>query len=67
VNQRIVDLETRLAYDERTLEELNDLVYRQQQTIDRLVEDVARLREQLRLLAPSLVLTPDEDSPPPHW
>lgn len=67
MNQRIVDLETRLAFDERTLEELNDLVYRQQQTIDRLVEDVARLREQLRLLAPSLVLTPDEDSPPPHW
>lgn len=63
----LVDLETRLAYDERMLEELNDLVYRQQQVIDRLVGEVALLREQLRIIAPSLQLPGDEEPPPPHW
>lgn len=63
----LVDLETRLAYDERMLEELNDLVYRQQQVIDRLVGEVTLLREQLRIMLPSLQPPQDDEPPPPHW
>lgn len=43
----LVDLETRLAYAERTLEELNDLVYRQQQMIDRLIKRFEQFEKRL--------------------
>ncbi|GAB4297577.1 MAG: SlyX family protein [Desulfuromonadia bacterium] len=67
LREHLVELETRIAHDERTIEELNDLVYRQQQTLDRLVAEMEAMRKQLAMIAPSPVIPPDEEPPPPHW
>jgi SlyX protein len=64
---RIVELETRLAFQEDTLQELNSVVARQQQEILALAREVEALRAQLRALAPSLVAGRGEETPPPHY
>lgn len=63
---RMIDLETRLAHLDDTVEVLNDIVARQQQEIDQLgkqfkkmAAEQAQIKEQV---APEVT-----DSPPPHY
>ena len=45
-DQRLIDLETKLSFQEDTIDQLNGVVYRQQQQIDWLREQVQRLGQQ---------------------
>ena len=45
---RLERLETRLAYQDKTVEALNEVVTRQQDQIDRLARDVQRLEDILK-------------------
>lgn len=47
---RIVELETRQAFQDNTIEELNEVIISQQQQLERLEADLARLRRQVGLL-----------------
>jgi uncharacterized coiled-coil protein SlyX len=67
MEQRLTDLEIRFMHQERTLMELNDAVYRQEQAIEQLEREVRQLRDQLKLVAPSDIRSPDEEEPPPHY
>jgi len=67
MNERVTELEIRFMHQERTIQELNEIVCRQEQAIERLAQDVRTLREQVKLLLPSLVRAPDEEEPPPHY
>ncbi|HEY5973304.1 MAG TPA: SlyX family protein [Geobacteraceae bacterium] len=67
MEERLTDLEIRLMHQERTLMELNDTVYRQEQAIERLERETNQLREQLKLITPSDIRSPDEEEPPPHY
>ena len=67
MQERLAELETRIAFQERTIQELNEVVTRQQDEIDRLAREVERLKVQLLTLAPSLVESRDEETPPPHY
>ena len=67
MESRIVELETRLAFQEHTLQELNDVVTRQQQEIQQLGRELEALRAQIRALAPTLVAERGEETPPPHY
>jgi SlyX protein len=53
---RIVELETRLAFQDNTIEELNEVVINQQQQFDRLEGDLIVLKRQLQ----QFVLRADE-------
>ena len=44
---RIEALETKVAYLEATLQQLSDVLYRQQQAIDRVIERNRQLRDEL--------------------
>ena len=48
---RIIELETRLAFQDHTLEELDGVIISQQQQLDRLESDLALLKRQLKQLA----------------
>ena len=66
MEERLTDLESRYMQQERTIQELLDLVYRHQQSIDRLGREMAEIREQLQIALPSLV-EPEDEEPPPHY
>jgi len=63
MSERIVELEIQLMHQQRLLEELNELVYSQQQIIDRLSSEFRQMKEQL----PSLNKKDEEEAPPPHY
>ena len=67
MEESIVDLQTRLAFQEAGLEELTLTVVRQQRTIEQLGQELERLRRQLRAAVESNILAPHEDTPPPHY
>ncbi len=46
MESRITDLEIKISYTEDLLDELNRIVFRQQQQIDLLAKEVRSLREQ---------------------
>lgn len=64
---RLVELETRLAFQEHTLQALNDVVTGQQQQIEALVREIQTLKDRLRAAAPSLVGPLEDEKPPPHY
>lgn len=51
LEQRLIDLETRAAHQEGALDELNGLVYRQAQTIERLEKDLTQIARRLQEVA----------------
>lgn len=65
MESRVIDLEIRLTHQEATLEELNEVLIRQQRVIDTLERQVVSLRDQLR--AANAPGTPSEETPPPHY
>jgi SlyX protein len=67
MEERLTDLESRYMQQERTIQELLDLIYRHQQSIDRLGREMAEIREQLQIALPSLVERPEDEEPPPHY
>ena len=59
--ERLVKIETQLAFQEQTIKDLNDVLYAQQQAIDRLAKRIEELLESI----------PGIDAPtnekPPHY
>lgn len=67
MSDRIDDLEIQLTHQQCQLEELNELVYGQQQTIAVLAAELRQIKEQLQIVLPSLVKEPEDEAPPPHY
>lgn len=63
----IIDLETRLTYQEATLQELSDVIARQQKMLDSLGAQLELIRQQMRARAQLDVLPPSQEPPPPHY
>ena len=43
MQEKIIDIETRMAFQDDTIQELSDIIYRQQQQIDKLEKTVQLL------------------------
>ncbi|MDH4275129.1 MAG: SlyX family protein [Gammaproteobacteria bacterium] len=67
MQDRITELETKLAFQEDTLQALNDIVTRQQAELYQLRKEISALHEQLRAMTPSMIATQAEETPPPHY
>jgi len=67
MEDRITELECRVALQDETIEALNLRIHEQQRAIDELTEAVKRLHEALSSLRPSMIATAEEDAPPPHY
>ena len=64
--QRLIDLETRAAFQEDAIQQLSDVVYRQQKQIDQLENLCKLLAQKIQDLdAGDLIDTSDEK--PPHY
>ena len=66
LQERLVEVESKLSLAEDLLETLNRTVYRQQQQIDRLGLALGEMRQQLRAGAPTGRGDP-QDEVPPHY
>jgi len=64
--QRLMELEIKASYAEDLLDRLNELVYRQQEQIDRLQRELAVLRHQLPEAGPAPFRSL-RDELPPHY
>lgn len=67
MDERIAELEVRVSFQDKTIQELNEVVTRQQFQIYQMTKDLAHLKAQLTVLTPSLVVPQDEETPPPHY
>jgi len=66
-NQRLTDLEIRLAHHEQMVEELSDVIARQDRVIDMMSLKLHRLIERLRAVETGRDASPQDDKPPPHY
>lgn len=66
VEERVADLESRLAFQDDTLQALNDEVVRQQRDIERLQLLVSALSQRQDELQ-TQIGSEDEDEVPPHY
>jgi len=67
MSDKIIDLEIQLTHQQQQVEELNELVYRQQQQIAAVASELRQIKEQLQIVLPSLVKGTEEETPPPHY
>lgn len=64
---RIAELESRLAFQDDTVDQLNTVVAEQDQRIARLELLLRRTREQVEMLLPMMGGAPGDEPPPPHY
>ncbi|MFP5409823.1 MAG: SlyX family protein [Gammaproteobacteria bacterium] len=64
MQDRLTEIETKLAFAEDLIETLNQTVFRQQAQIDLLQAQLRLLHGQLQALQPSEARNPREDIPP---
>lgn len=65
--QRIIEIETRLAYQEQTLNELNQVMTDQQAQLTRLERSAETLSARLQAMAESDGGSDQGDERPPHY
>jgi SlyX protein len=64
---RLEALETKSAYVEAAMQELSDVIYRQQQAIDRLLLGQHQLLQRLAQLESGEATPPEVAEKPPHY
>ena len=67
MEERLVELELRYMQQEHTIQELNEIVCRQEVVLEGLKREIFVLKEQMLAVSPSLTRTPSEEEPPPHY
>ncbi len=65
--QRIDDLECQLAFQEHTINELNDALAQQQLLISKMQEQMQYLVSKLKSMEPSNMADASQEAPPPHY
>ncbi|BFQ94649.1 SlyX family protein [Gallibacterium anatis] len=64
---RMDELETKVAFQENTIEQLNQALIEQQFIIDKMQLQLRYLAQKLKDVQPSNIATQAEETPPPHY
>ena len=67
MNQQLELLETKVAFQEMTIEELNQMVVNLQADISKLREQLMLLSQKLQATQTSNIANLSEETPPPHY
>jgi SlyX protein len=66
-DERLVDIETKLAHQDHLLIELNDVITDQQDRIMKLEELCSSLVDRVRSIGDSMPGEASQEEPPPHY
>jgi SlyX protein len=66
-DEKLIDIETKIAHQEHLLSELNDALTNQQAQIAELEQLCRSLVERFRALSEGGGANEDDDKPPPHY
>ncbi|RFA31250.1 SlyX protein [Alkalilimnicola ehrlichii] len=67
MDDRLVDLETRIAFQEQGIQDLEAVILRQQKEIEALTRRLEAAEQRLRAVTPSNLADLSEETPPPHY
>lgn len=67
MEERLAELESRVAFQDNTIQELNDVLVKQQQQINLLTSQYRELKQQLQAIEPSSLIEEAQETPPPHY
>ena len=67
MDERIIDLESRVAFQEEAIHTLSETLIEQQRTLDSLTRSLEALKERLQTLEPSPLQPGETEPPPPHY
>jgi len=65
--ERIVELETKLSFQEHLIQELNEALTHQQQQLDALQHKLESMHEQIQAGLSDEIRPVSEEVPPPHY
>ncbi|HTL47775.1 MAG TPA: SlyX family protein [Verrucomicrobiae bacterium] len=63
--KRIIELEKKMAFQEHTIEQLNEVVILQQKKLEALERETKQLKQQAA--SGAFIKKPEEETPPPHY
>lgn len=67
MEDRLIELETRVAFQDDLLHQLNEIVSRQSVELDSLILQMRRMQERLEGMEPAHMKSQEEETPPPHY
>ncbi len=67
MEERIIDLESRLAFAEQTIDELNGEVTAQNRLLADMQKQIDDLKDRFKALSASQIAPESEETPPPHY
>ncbi|SHI26125.1 SlyX family protein [Ferrimonas marina] len=65
--ERLIDLETKVAYQDATIEQLNEMVTQLGHQVAKQAEQIRLLAERVKAMPQAQVADSSEESPPPHY
>lgn len=64
---RLIELESRVAFQDDAVRKLEELATEQGQQIYRLTRELEAMKEKLLAVTPSLLARQEDEGPPPHY
>lgn len=67
MEEQLIDLQTRLAFQEEHINEINHTLAQQAKELNELRLEIKELKRQLRAMSPTNIASEAEETPPPHY